>query len=212
MIDWNNIDKENFCTALLEATPIPVLVVKPEMRIVYYNSAASTLVGSDAEVVIQSRTGEILHCIHSTESLEGCGYSPFCKDCIIRDSVNQALKGRKVSRKLHKMKLVQKDNAAEIYLLVTTVPLQYSGEQLVMLLLEDVSELRTLRQLIPICSRCKRIRDDQEYWHHVEKYLKDQLDVDFTHSICPQCAKVLYPGIYGKKGDETKNKKNNPYD
>lgn len=202
MIDWNNIDKKDFCTALLEATPIPVLVVNPEVKILYFNSAASKLVGSDAEIVIRSRTGEVLHCIHSTEALEGCGYSPFCKDCIIRDSVNQSLKGRKVSRKLYKMELVQKDNAVEICLSVTTVPLQYSGEHLVMLLLEDVSELRTLRQLIPICSRCKKIRDDQEYWHHVEEYLKDQMDVDFTHSLCPECVNELYPKICKKKGDE----------
>ena len=202
MIDWNNIDKEDFCKALVEATPIPVLVVNPDLKIHYFNSAASKLVGSDAEVVIQHPAGEVLHCIHSTEALEGCGYSPFCKDCIIRNSVNQSLKGRKVFRKLYKMELIQKDSTAEIYLLVTTVPLQYSGEQLVMLLLEDVSELRTLRQLIPICSKCKKIRDDQEYWHHVEEYLTDHLDVDFTHSICPECAEELYPGISRKKEDK----------
>ena len=82
------------------------------------------------------------------------------------------------------------------------LPLQYSGEQLVIVLLEDVSELRTLRQLLPICSNCKKIRDDQEYWHHVEEYLKDQLDMDFTHSICPECADELYPGISRKKEDK----------
>lgn len=202
MIDWKNIDKKDFCTALLEATPIPVLVVNPDVKIFYFNSAASKLVGRDAEVVIQHPAGEVLHCIHSTEALEGCGYAPFCKDCIIRNSVDQSLKGRKVFRKLYKMELVQKDNTAEVYLLVTTVPLQYSGEQLVMVLLEDVSELRTLRQLIPICSRCKKIRDDQEYWHHVEEYLKDHLDMDFTHSICPECADELYPGISRKKEDK----------
>jgi PAS domain-containing protein len=201
MIDWNNIDKEDLCTALLEATPIPVLVVNPEVQILYFNPAAAKLVGSNAEVVIQRRAGEVLHCIHSSEALEGCGYSPFCSDCIIRDSVNQSLKGRKVSRKLHKMELLQKDNAIEIYLLVTTAPFQYGEEQLVMLLLEDVSELGILRQLIPICSMCKKIRDDQEYWHHVEEYLADQMDLDFTHSICPECADELYPGIYGKKGE-----------
>jgi len=201
MIDWNNIDKKDFCTALLEATPIPVLVVNPDVKILYFNPAASKLVGSNAEVVIKHPAGEVLHCIHSTEALEGCGYSPFCSDCIIRGSVNQSLKGRKVSRKLHKMELLQKDNAIEIYLLVTTAPFQYGEEQLVMLLLEDVSELRILRQLIPICSRCKKIRDDQEYWHHVEEYLADQMDLDFTHSICPECADELYPGIYGKKGE-----------
>jgi hypothetical protein len=202
MSDKFNIDKEVFCHALLEAIPIPVLVVNPDVRILYYNSAATMLLGSDSKVVIQHRAGEVLHCIHSTEALEGCGYSPLCRDCIIRASVNQSLKGRKVSRKLHKMELIQKDSSVEIYLLVTTAPLQYGEEQLVMVLLEDVSELRTLRQLIPICSNCKKIRDDQEYWHHVEEYLKDQLDVDFTHSICPECANQLYPQMYRENGDE----------
>lgn len=201
MIDRNKFDKEDFCTALLEAIPIPVLVVNPQVKILYFNSAAAALVGGDAEVVIQRRAGEVLHCLHSTEAAEGCGYSNFCGDCIIRNSVNQSFKGRKVSRKLQKMELIQKGNAAEIYLLVTTAPLQYRGEQLVMALLEDVSELRTLRQLIPICSSCKKIRDDQEYWHHVEVYLKEQMNMDFTHSICPECADQLYPEIYGKDGD-----------
>ena len=195
MIDLNNIDKEGFCPALLDATPIPVLVVNPDVKILYFNPAASKLVGSNAEVVIQRRAGEILHCIHSTEALEGCGYSPFCPDCIIRNSVNQSLTGQKVSRKLQKMELLQNNNVVEIYLLVTTTPFQYGKEQLVLVLLEDVSELRALRRLIPICSRCKKVRDDQEYWHHVEEYLKEQLDVDFTHSICPECADELYPGI-----------------
>jgi len=195
MIEWNNKDKEGLCAALWEATPIPVLAVNADVKILYFNPAAKKLVGSNPEVVIQRRAGEILHCIHSTEAVEGCGYSPFCKDCIIRNSVNRSLTGRKVSRKLQKMELVQKGHTVEIYLLVTTAPLQYGKEQLVMVLLEDVSELRALRRLIPICSRCKKIRDDDEYWHHVEEYLKDQLDMDFTHSICPECASELYPGI-----------------
>jgi PAS domain-containing protein len=195
-------DEENFCSTVMEAIPIPVLVVNADVRILYYNPAASVLLGSEPEVVIRRRAGEVLHCIHSTEALEGCGYSPFCTDCIIRNSVNQCVKGRKVSRKLQKMELLQKNNVVEIYLLVTTAPLQYGKEPLVMVLLEDVSELRALRQLIPICSRCKKIRDDQDYWHHVEEYLKDRLDVDFTHSICPECASELYPGLTGNKGNK----------
>jgi hypothetical protein len=201
MFTRDNIkNKKNFCNAVVEGIPIPVLVVNADVQILYYNSAASVLLGSEPEVVIRRRAGDVLHCIHSTAALEGCGYSPFCNDCIIRNSVNQSFKGQKVSRKLQKMELLQKNNVAEIYLLVTTAPLQYGKELLVMLLLEDVSELRALRQLIPICSRCKKIRDDQDYWHHVEEYLRDQLDVDFTHSICPECARELYPGLTGKKG------------
>lgn len=50
--------------------------------------------------------------------------------------------------------------------------------------LEDV---KTLQGLLPICSYCKRIRDDHNYWHEVETYMRRHADISFTHSICPDC-------------------------
>lgn len=53
-------------------------------------------------------------------------------------------------------------------------------------------ELRTLRKLLPICSWCKKVRDDQGYWQQVEGYLADRNIARFTHGVCPSCeAKVL---------------------
>ncbi|HKQ62842.1 MAG TPA: response regulator [Candidatus Polarisedimenticolaceae bacterium] len=49
------------------------------------------------------------------------------------------------------------------------------------------AELRTLHGLLPICSYCKRVRDDKNYWVQVESYIADRTDCDFTHSICPSC-------------------------
>lgn len=48
-------------------------------------------------------------------------------------------------------------------------------------------ELRTLRQLLPICSWCKKVRDDQGYWQQVESYLARRGVAQFTHGICPSC-------------------------
>lgn len=61
-----------------------------------------------------------------------------------------------------------------------------------------LSEVKTLRGIIPICASCKKIRDDQGYWHQVEKYVKDRSDADFSHGICPDCAVKLYPEFYKK--------------
>jgi hypothetical protein len=55
-----------------------------------------------------------------------------------------------------------------------------------------------LRSVIPICANCKRIRDDEEFWDHVENYFKKHLDIDFTHGICPDCIQKLYPDLYAK--------------
>jgi hypothetical protein len=49
--------------------------------------------------------------------------------------------------------------------------------------------------LLPICAKCKKIRDDQGYWHRLEGYIQEHSDAEFTHGICPECIKKLYPEI-----------------
>jgi PAS domain-containing protein len=58
-----------------------------------------------------------------------------------------------------------------------------------------LSEIKTLQGIIPICASCKKIRDDQGYWSQVEVYIHQRSDAEFSHSICPDCAGKLYPGI-----------------
>jgi hypothetical protein len=60
---------------------------------------------------------------------------------------------------------------------------------------EAEDEIKTLKGIIPICSSCKNIRDDKGYWNQIESYIKKHSDADFTHSICPKCAKELYPDL-----------------
>lgn len=66
---------------------------------------------------------------------------------------------------------------------------------------KSLEDVRILRGLLPICASCKRIRDDQGYWTQIEGYIKAHSEADFSHGICPQCAKKLYPEFYrDKKG------------
>jgi len=62
-----------------------------------------------------------------------------------------------------------------------------------------LAEVKTLGGLLPICAHCKKIRDDKGYWNQIEAYIRDHSEADFSHSICPECAKNLYPEFY--KGD-----------
>lgn len=61
-----------------------------------------------------------------------------------------------------------------------------------------LDEITVLRRLLPICASCKRIRDDKGYWHSMEVYFHEHAQTDFTHSICPECIKKLYPKAAGK--------------
>jgi hypothetical protein len=60
-----------------------------------------------------------------------------------------------------------------------------------------LSQIRTLSGLLPICANCKKIRDDQGYWNQIEAYIRDHSDAQFSHSICPECVKKLYPELEG---------------
>ncbi len=64
--------------------------------------------------------------------------------------------------------------------------------RLVTRLSEALAELKTLRGIVPICSSCKKIRDDSGYWQQVDEYLSTHSDLEFTHGICPDCRERLY--------------------
>jgi hypothetical protein len=50
-----------------------------------------------------------------------------------------------------------------------------------------LDEIKTLKGIVPICSCCKKVRDDEGYWHQVETYLEERTDADFSHGYCPEC-------------------------
>lgn len=56
-----------------------------------------------------------------------------------------------------------------------------------------IENIKTLKGIIPICSHCKKIRDDNGYWNQLEAYMAQHSEADFSHGICPECAKELYP-------------------
>lgn len=59
----------------------------------------------------------------------------------------------------------------------------------------SLEKVRTLSSLLPICSYCKKIRDDKGYWNQIEQYIKEHTDTEFSHSICPDCAKKICPEL-----------------
>lgn len=69
-------------------------------------------------------------------------------------------------------------------------------ERLIEELKSAIAQIRTLSGLLPICAACKNIRDDKGYWNKLEQYIQKHSEAEFTHGICPDCAKRLYPDIY----------------
>jgi CheY-like chemotaxis protein len=63
-----------------------------------------------------------------------------------------------------------------------------------------LDKVKLLSGMLPICANCKKIRDDQGYWQEVEVYVRDHSEADFSHGLCPDCIRKLYPDLVDKLG------------
>jgi len=57
----------------------------------------------------------------------------------------------------------------------------------------EMASVKILKGLLPICSACKNIRDDKGYWNQLEVYIREHSEAEFTHGLCPDCMRKLYP-------------------
>ncbi len=126
--------------ALFDAMPMPVFVVDRDVSLLEYNAAAAKLLGSNKRAVLKRKNGEVLHCIHSAEVPEGCGHSSACPDCVVRKSVRAASGGKSVVREWANMELVTGGKVSNIKVRVSTRPLTYQGQRMILLVLEGLND------------------------------------------------------------------------
>jgi hypothetical protein len=72
---------------------------------------------------------------------------------------------------------------------------QIERENLIVELKDALKKVKMLKGLFPICASCKKIRDDKGYWNQIESYIRDHSEAEFSHGICPECAKKLYSDL-----------------
>ena len=76
--------------------------------------------------------------------------------------------------------------------------IEQEKEKLILELREAIERIKTLSGIVPICMYCKQIRDDKGYWNNLEKFISEHSEAQFSHSICPNCAKERYPNFVKK--------------
>jgi PAS domain S-box-containing protein len=80
------------------------------------------------------------------------------------------------------------------------VELEKERTALIADLQEAMASIKSLKGLLPICASCKKIRDDQGYWSQIEVYISKHSEAEFSHGICPDCARRIYPDLVDKVG------------
>jgi PAS domain-containing protein len=190
------LQSPNFSRLLFDAMPSPAFIVDSDVNILEVNRAARPFLGAEPDKMLLKKGGDVLRCIQAAHAPQGCGTGRECSSCTVRNSVNQAIKGLETVRRRVDMQLLVNGEASDLHALITVSPFEYQGERFALLILEDITELTQLRCILPICSRCKKIRNDQQYWEQMEGYLAKHTHIEFTHGICPECAHELYPDLY----------------
>ena len=85
-------------------------------------------------------------------------------------------------------------------------------EEMIGELRDALAKVKTLSGLLPICSYCKNIRDDQGYWHQIEAYIRSHSDVNFSHGMCDDCLKTHHPRIWRRMQETTDETASNTSD
>ncbi len=129
---------------ILNAFPNPVLIVDFDLKIIFCNSAAAERMGSnDTGSFFMKRSGEAINCVHSADTPEGCGRSSSCNNCVIRNTVYEAICGRRVCRRRTSMILSKNSQTMRAEFLVTASPLSIERRSYSLLILEDVEQDQT---------------------------------------------------------------------
>ncbi|MDD3654822.1 MAG: hypothetical protein PHO01_11720 [Desulfotomaculaceae bacterium] len=184
-------DKE-FFSLLFDVIPAVALIVNASARVYAINSAAIKTFKVNRSETYLKKSGNVFHCINTIEDSEACGTKEACKKCIIRNTAMQAIEGKHIKRAKGKLVVELDHELRELSVLVSASTLEYKGENLAIVIVEDISDIVELQGLLPICSSCKKIYTEEGYWKRIEEYIEAHSEVAFTHDICPQCIEKLY--------------------
>ncbi len=185
-------EKAAFMRHALDAVPSILMVVDEDVQVFYRNKAARSLLEGDK--IYSRRAGDVMHCMHSSDSPGGCGTGPHCADCVLRGSVNSAFSGKPVVRASTDIRVSAKGRELVLPALISASPFSMEGRMYALVVMEDISELAELRSVLPICASCKKIRNEAGGWEPVEVYIKSRIPGSpLSHGLCPDCLKKQYP-------------------
>ncbi len=178
-----------FADFILRALPLPVAVADAEVRVQAVNPSAECFFRAPAADAYQKKCGDVIRCVNASQP-GGCGGTPACRACVLRNSVYQALEGQSITRRKGKFTIWQDSELRQLTLLITAAPARYQRQPVAIVIVEDISLISELSGLLPICSSCHKIRDGEE-WLPVEKYIREKTEAEFTHDYCPACSAAL---------------------
>ncbi|MDA8406645.1 MAG: response regulator [Deltaproteobacteria bacterium] len=187
-----------FNEKILATSCVGMATYSSDGRTTFVNEAMTRIIGGTKELVVSQN-------FHHLESWKVSGLLDDAETTLstgaekMRQVYIMTTFGKKVWLDCH-LRRFKLGDEFQLLLIINDITSLKLAEQEREILIEDLqkalAKVRTLSGFLPICASCKKIRDDQGYWQQIESYIRDHSDAEFTHSICPECAKRLYPDLY----------------
>ena len=201
---------------VFDTVPSALLIVDEDMRVLFANEIFLTLMARGEDEVAGRFFGDVVGCLCEKCNQEGiitCN-NENCAQCTVRASLRKIFTGELDSFSNDVTLRSKKRGAMDLRMSVGALHLEGSHFALLSLLdltslrelerslaaknqeLEkSLKEVKTLKSLLPMCAKCKKVRDDKNYWQDLEEYLAEQSGTIVSHSLCPDCLHTLYPEI-----------------
>ena len=193
-------ESAEFIKEIINKAVSSIMIVDSDMRIFLINSRASENFGIQTDLAYMKRTGEIFRCIHSSHIKKPCGKMPACSDCTIRKAVNNALEKGKVVKSKARIKILKENDINDAIICLSAEPFKYRGKYFVVLNLLEFSPETDEERITHICASCKKVLNSNGKWQDMKSIFFESGDVNFAHSICPECVKKYYPDLVDSDG------------
>jgi len=192
ILDASNIQWQTTFNAINDA----VFLLQKDGKILQCNEIMTKLVNKPSNEIIGSTCWELVH--GQTKPIENC---PFVRMLESHRRENLVLAAGDKWLDVTSDPVFDKDgeiiNAVHIISDITERKQIETGKEKFFSEQKDaLAKVKTLSGFLPICASCKKIRDDKGYWNQMEAYIRDHSEAEFSHGICPECAKKMYPDLY----------------
>lgn len=189
---------------ILIAAPVGIVIVDQDGRIVFFNGEAEKIFGYPAEEVI-GQPVELLQPeqFHHAHVLQRENYLKEPSDRVMGHDRNVFGRRKDGSELPLEVGLSYIHSGGTVLVSAVVVDIsrrkriEAEREVLIGELQAALEKVKQLSGLLPICASCKKIKDDNGYWNQIESYIRDHSEAEFSHGICPDCAKKLYPELFG---------------
>ena len=172
---------------ILDVMPTPIFLVDRDLKILEHNAAARDLLAVPAEETSVQWGGHVLQCLNAVHRHEGCGRTPYCAKCGLRNALKSATRSERVVHPRATLRLVENGRERDRVFRITVAPFEHAGEGRWLLIMDDRTDQAELESLFPLCSSCLEPRTNLTLRKRAEDYLVRHWDGDPAACLCEDC-------------------------